>query len=164
MGSFAANEFLAFVQVSCQRLLGGVPDGFGFKDARRLALIRIVNPTDELPQRNAKEHKRKSKTPGTWGVACVGSPLILDSFLSCSLRSFVAIAVPLSVSTVVKLPAARQSFHHPAGTGQQIRQLFFGQQLQPCRFARFVLEITLHFCFSLRVLLLPPRLAGPSLP
>jgi hypothetical protein len=42
--SFAANEFLAFVQVSCQRLLGGVPDGFGFKDARRLALALL----DEL--------------------------------------------------------------------------------------------------------------------
>jgi hypothetical protein len=36
--SFAANEFLAFVQVSRQRLLGGVPDGLWFQDARRLAL------------------------------------------------------------------------------------------------------------------------------
>jgi len=39
--SFAANEFLAFVQVSRQRLLGGVPDGFGFQDARRLALALL---------------------------------------------------------------------------------------------------------------------------
>src|SRR5208283_2847907 len=40
----------------------------------------------------------------------------------------------------------------PAGTGQQIRHLFLGQQLHSRRFARVVFNFILHFCSPRQVL------------
>ena len=77
-------------------------------------------------------------------LVCLFGILFIPYILSIHFRNRTA----PRIITAVNVPDATSLSTIRHRTGQQIRHLFLGQQLHPCRLARSIFAIALHFCSS----------------